>query len=252
MPSSKSNMVGSPSAHTNKKEPRRNIENLTDRVTEDLRNSIMSAEYQLGEALSEIRLAEKYGVSRTPVRDALTELQRQGLIVIRPQSGSFVFMPTEEDVAELCEFRRMLEVAAIRLAHARRPQETIAQLWVGVETMTQSLETDNRLDYAAADSAFHQAAVENCANRYLIEAYKLVSGRLDTIRSHNLTDWHKLRNKMTSEHRNIAVAFEKDNLMKVEEILDRHISRMISTFRIARRKVEYEKANLKTAGKEAK
>ena len=118
--------------------------------------------------------------------------------------------------------------------------------------MTQSLETDNRLDYAAADSAFHQAAVENCANRYLIEAYKLVSGRLDTIRSHNLTDWHKLRNKMTSEHRNIAVAFEKDNLMKVEEILDRHISRMISTFRIARRKAEHEKANLKTAGKEVK
>ena len=252
MPSSKSNMVVSSSAHTNKKEPRRNIENLTARVTEDLRNAIMSAEYQLGEALSEIRLAEKYGVSRTPVRDALTELQRQGLIVIRPQSGSFVFMPTEEDVAELCEFRRMAEVAAIRLANARRPQETIVQLRAALETMTKSLETDNRLAYAAADSAFHQAAIDNCANRYLIDAYKLVSGRLDTIRSHNLTNWQKLRNKTTSEHRIITAAFEKDNLMKVEEIIDRHISRMISTFRIARRKAEYEKALLKTAGKETK
>ena len=252
MARAKSNEMPVLSTLKNKREPRRSIESLTARVTEEIRNSIMKAEYRLGEILSEIRLAEKYGVSRTPIREALTELQRQGLIVIRPQSGSFVFKPTDEDVAELCEFRRMIEVAAIRLSHARRPQETIAQFHAAIETMTQSLERDNRLSYSDSDSAFHQAAVNNCANRYLIEAYKLVSGRLDTIRAHNLTNWEKLRKKITAEHKNIAAAFEKDNLLKVEEILDRHISRMISTFRIARRKAEYRRAKLKAGRKEAK
>ena len=238
-------------ANPNKK-IRQAAKNLTAQVTEDLRRSIMDAEYMLGEALSESRLAEKYGVSRTPVREALTELQRQGLIAIRPQSGSFVFMPTAEDVAELCEFRRILEVSAIRLAHARRPEETLAQLRESLRAMERGLQTDDQRAYGYADSAFHQATVDNCTNTYLIEAYKLVSGRLNTLRAHNLTNWHKLRNKITIEHRAIAASFEKGDLMQAEEIIDQHISRMISTFRIARRKEKYNENNLKKSGEKTK
>lgn len=226
--------------------------NLTAQITESVRRSILNAEYQLGEALSEARLAEKYGVSRTPVREALTELQRQGLIVIRQQSGSFVFMPSEEDVAELCEFRRMLEIAALRLAHARRPAEALAQMRESIAVMTHSLETNNQMVYAGADSAFHQAAVDNCANKYLIESYKLVSGRLEALRSHNLTNWQNLRNKITVEHRAIVAAFDKGDLMLVEEIVDEHVSRMVSTFRVARRRAEYERNKLKSSGKARK
>ena len=222
--------------------------NLTAQITESIRRSILNAEYQLGEALSETKLAEKYGVSRTPVREALTELQRQGLIVIRQQSGSFVFMPSEEDVAELCEFRRLLEIAALRLAHARRPNETLGQMRESLEIMKHSLDTNDQRGYAYADSIFHQAAVDNCANRHLIESYKLVSGRLETLRSHNLTNWQNLRNKITTEHRSIVAAFDKGDLMLVEEIVDEHISRMASTFRVARRRAEYEKAKLKSSG----
>jgi DNA-binding GntR family transcriptional regulator len=239
-------------APNNRKVSPQVTENLTARVTEAIRRSIVDAEYQLGEALSEIRLAEKYKVSRTPVREALNELQRQGLIVIRPQSGSFVFMPSEEDVAELCEFRRMLEVAAIRLAHARRPAETIAQLHAAIGEMVGALETEDQLAYAHADSAFHQAGVDNSANMYLIEAYKLVSGRLETLRSHNLTNWQKLRNKITAEHRAIASAFEKGDLMQVEEIIDEHVSRLILTFRIARRTEKFNKNKLNKPGEKTK
>ncbi|MFV0371347.1 MAG: GntR family transcriptional regulator, partial [Azonexus sp.] len=102
-------------------------ENLTTRVTEAIRRAIVDATFPLGEALSETSLAARFGVSRTPVREALSTLQRQGMIVIRPQSGSFVFMPTEEDVAELCDFRRLIETAALRFAWTRRREQALAE-----------------------------------------------------------------------------------------------------------------------------
>ncbi|MGA1289343.1 MAG: GntR family transcriptional regulator, partial [Rubrivivax sp.] len=83
---------------------------LAVQLADRLREAIMRGDFTLGEALSELKLASAFGVSRTPVREALTTLQREGLIDIRPQSGSFVFLPSEEDVAELAEFRSMVEV----------------------------------------------------------------------------------------------------------------------------------------------
>ena len=92
---------------------------LAVQLADRLREAVMRGDFTLGEALSELKLAAAFGVSRTPVREALTTLQREGLIDIRPQSGSFVFLPSEEDVAELAEFRSMVEVQALRLACAR-------------------------------------------------------------------------------------------------------------------------------------
>src|SRR6185503_16160600 len=76
---------------------------LASLVEERLRDAIMYGALGLGEAISEDRLATMLGVSRTPVREALTALQLQGLVVIQPQRGSFVFEPTERDLAEICE-----------------------------------------------------------------------------------------------------------------------------------------------------
>lgn len=70
-------------------------------------------------------LARALGVSHTPVREALGALQREGLIAVRPQAGSDALLPSEEDVAKLAEFRRVLEVTALRATswplHAQIP-----------------------------------------------------------------------------------------------------------------------------------
>jgi DNA-binding GntR family transcriptional regulator len=206
-------------------------DNLTARVTEMLRQSIVDAEYQLGEALSESSLAAKLGVSRTPVREALTALQRQGLIVIRPQYGSFVFLPSEEDVAELCEFRRLMEVAALRFAYARRRAETLAQMQRALAEMEAATQRDDQWAYSRADAVFHESIVENSANAFVIESYKLVSGRVAALRSYNLSGAHELRAKSSAAHRAITHAFEKGDLPLAEEVIDEHVSRMTIAFR---------------------
>jgi DNA-binding GntR family transcriptional regulator len=206
-------------------------ENLTTRVTEAIRQSIVDAEFKLGQALSETSLATRLGVSRTPVREALTTLQRQGLIVIRPQSGSFVFMPSEEDVAELCEFRRLIETAALRLAYVRRRVHALAQMREAIATMELAHAADDALAYARADAAFHQAIVENSANRYLIESYSLVSGCVGALRSRNLSSSTPLRRRSNTEHRAIVTALEKGELPEAEQLIDEHLSQLAIGFR---------------------
>jgi DNA-binding GntR family transcriptional regulator len=211
-------------------------DNLTTRVTAQIRQSIIDAEFALGEALSESILAARLGVSRTPVREALTALQRQGLIVIRPQSGSFVFMPTEEEVAELCEYRRLIECAAIRRAHARRRDETLAQLRQAIDVMDAAHEAGDQQAYSRADATFHQSIVDNSANRYLIEAYKLVSGCVGALRSHNLLASTALRRRSNAAHRSILAAFEKGDLPQVEQVIDEHVQHMAIGYRALRRR----------------
>jgi DNA-binding GntR family transcriptional regulator len=210
-------------------------DNLTARVTEAIRGAIVDAEFALGQALSEASLAARFGVSRTPVREALTTLQRQGLIVIRPQSGSFVFMPSEEDVAELCEFRRLIETAALRLAHARRRAPALAQMREAIAAMAAAQEAGDTLAYARADAAFHEAIVDNSANRYLIESYTLVSGRVSALRTRNLGASTPLRRRSTAAHRAIVAAFARGDLAEAEQIIDEHVAQLATAFRALRR-----------------
>lgn len=216
--------------------PRGTSGSLSIQVTDRIRQAIQEGEFQLGEALSELKLAAALGVSRTPVREALNVLQVQGLIEIRPQSGSFVFMPSEEDVGELCLFRRVIEVTAVRLSYARRRDDTLRQMREALEAMDRAQQAGERLAMARADTAFHQCIAENSDNVYLINAYALISGRIAALRTHNLATIDSLRNKAMTEHRAIIAAFAKGDLDRAEVILDEHVSRMRIDYRAALRR----------------
>ena len=207
---------------------------LTALVTARIRDAIVDGRFGLGEALSELKLAAALNVSRTPVRDALSALQLQGLIDVRPQSGSFVFMPSDEDVAELAEFRRVLEVTALRLCFARRRAEALREMRRAADAMEGARDADDRLGVARADTAFHQAIAENSANEYLIAAYGLVSGRVAALRTHTLMSADTIRNRSLGEHRAVIAAFAKGDLGRAETILEQHVWRMRLRFHATR------------------
>src|SRR5207302_1489400 len=106
----------------------------------------------------------------------LTALQLQGLIVIQPQRGSFVFQPTEADVEQLCEVRSLLELGAIKLAHARRQTATLQRLQTAEANMEAAATGSDDRAAAKADAEFHEALFANCGNRFLVQSYALVSG----------------------------------------------------------------------------
>ena len=214
--------------------PRIASASLTAWATEQIRQAIVEGRLPLGGALSELKLAAALGVSRTPVREALSALQQQGLIDIQPQSGSFVFMPSEEAVGELCEFRRITEVAALRLCFARRREDALRQMRTASDAMERATRAGDDISIALADAAFHQAIADNSANGHLIEAYKLISGRIGALLTYNLTDSTAARKRSMSEHRAIVAAFAKGDIDRAEAILDEHVSRMRIVYRTAR------------------
>jgi DNA-binding GntR family transcriptional regulator len=210
---------------------------LTARVADRLREAIMDGRFPLGGALSELKLAAALQVSRTPVRDALTALQIEGLIDVRPQAGSFVFQPSDEEVDELAEFRRVIEGTALRFAFARRRDEALQQMRASADAMERAAASGDTIGVARGDTAFHQAIVENSANQFMIATYRLVSGRVGALRSYN-NQMHSNANqaRVFAEHRSVIAAFAKGDLDTAEAILAEHIWKMRLVYRAARQR----------------
>ena len=154
---------------------------LWETVSSALRQSILSGEYQPGMKLIETDLAEHFGVSRGPIREALRELAREGLVVDLPRRGTLVSTVTLGDLTEIYEVREALECAAVarvvesatpaRLEHLRKLLEASESLWPVVDKTP----TPSGADYSAAlaaDFAFHQEILRLSGNRRMAAAYE--------------------------------------------------------------------------------
>ncbi|MDQ7250572.1 GntR family transcriptional regulator [Dongia sedimenti] len=196
---------------------------LTATVVERLRQAIIDAELPLGSELSEVALAAKLGVSRTPVREALSLLQLQGMVTIIPQKGSYVFFPTEQDLVDLCEYRILIEARAISFALARRREATLKLLREAIADMAAARKREDPVAYSQADTRFHEAFIKNCGNRYLQEGYTLAAGPIATLRTHLSVPLAGVQERSFLHHQQIADAFAKGDVAAIEPILNQHI-----------------------------
>jgi DNA-binding GntR family transcriptional regulator len=101
---------------------------LTELAQERIRNLIVTGAFELGEQLSEVQLANRLGISKTPVREALLQLRHGGLVEIHPQRGTFVFTLDESGVDQVCQFRTVIECEALTEAMKRRPAQLLRAL----------------------------------------------------------------------------------------------------------------------------
>lgn len=96
---------------------------LRDVVFNTLRQAILTGELKPGERLMEIHLADRLGVSRTPIREAIRKLELEGLVVMIPRKGAQVARITEKNLKDVLEVRRALDMLAVRLACSRMDDE---------------------------------------------------------------------------------------------------------------------------------
>lgn len=192
-------------------------------VAERLRQAIIDAELALGAELSEASLAAKLGVSRTPVREALSLLQQQGLVAIIPQRGSYVFFPTEQDIIDLCEYRIILEQRAVSFSMARQRDATLSDLRSAIAMMDQARADHDPVAYARADTLFHETFIRNCRNRYLQEGYAHVSGPISTLRTHLSVPLAGAQERSYLHHIEITEAFAAGDILSIEQVLTEHI-----------------------------
>lgn len=197
---------------------------LTEMIIARLGQAIVDGEFDLGEAIPEDRLAKAFGVSRTPVRDALAALQRDGLVVIAPKRGSFVFRPTIEDAAAICDYRFLLEREGLRLSLLRAPREAHAAMRAAIDAMA-PVRFDDAVAYGRGDTEFHEAFFAHCGNVYLADGYRRVSRRVAALRTHLTARVEERRATSFEEHERMAGFFAAADLDALFSLLDEHIAR---------------------------
>ena len=151
-------------------------------IAEEIRARIRSGRLALGARISDKQIAAELGVSRTPVREALVQLQSEGLVVMRPQSGTFVIDLGADDVRQICATRTVLELGALRLGGEKVPRERLAELGLLIGEASIALGDGDLVGCDELDCAFHEALVAITANAYLVKAYAGISDQLRALR----------------------------------------------------------------------
>lgn len=169
---------------------------LTDRVYSAIRHAIFSLELEPGQALVERDLAARFGVSKSPVRDALQRLAGEGLVIQSAYRGMSVIRIEPELADEIYELRELLEEMAVRLATPRISDEDIAAAKDALERSYEAQQSGDLTRVAHFNREFHGIFPSNSGNRPLIEALARLHDRVRVI---SMMGW-KARPSMAVEH----------------------------------------------------
>ena len=181
---------------------------LRDVVFNTLRRAILKGDLKPGERLMEIALAEKLGVSRTPIREAIRKLELEGLVVMAPRKGAKVASITERDLNDVLEVRKGMEELAIRLACERITPEELEELDKVEQRFLSLTENGDLTELAEMDVAFHDIIYKATNNNRLVQLLSNLREQMYRYRIEYLKDI-AVRRTLAQEHRAICEALRK-------------------------------------------
>ena len=173
---------------------------LRDVVFNTLRQAILTGELKPGERLMEIHLANKLGVSRTPIREAIRKLELEGLVTMIPRRGAEVAQITEKSMNDVLEVRRALDALCVELACDRITEdglESLKQACIGFEA---AIKTKDAKKISQADVALHDIIVQATGNQRLIQLVNNLSEQMYRYRFEYIKDTKQHEN-LVEEHR---------------------------------------------------
>lgn len=195
---------------------------LRDVVFKTLRRGILTGELKPGERLMEIHLANRLGVSRTPIREAIRKLELEGLVTMVPRRGAEVANITEKNLKDVLEVRQALESLAIELACERISEEAKDSLKEKLDQVESAVRTGDTGAIASADVAFHDAIVEASGNARLIQLVSNLGEQMYRYRFEYIKDVSK-HSQIMSEHRIMYESIMEKNKEKAAQIVKTHI-----------------------------
>lgn len=214
---------------------------LRDVVFNTLREAILKGELEPGERLMEIALAQKLGVSRTPIREAIRKLELEGLVVMAPRKGAEVAEITLKDLRDVLEVRKNLEELAVELACKKATEEDIEDMRRAHEEFIKTLSQKDLTVIAEADVKFHDVIYKTTDNKRLIQILNNLREQMYRYRLEYIKD-EKKRMILTDEHLQIIGAIEGKDVNAAKDYIQVHINNQEKTI--------VEKINAKKAEKD--
>lgn len=195
---------------------------LRDVVFQTLRQAILRGELKPGERLMEIHLAQKLGVSRTPVREAIRKLELEGLVLMIPRKGAVVAEITVTDLEDVLEVRMALEELAVKLACRKITEEQLNAMRQREEIFRKSLYGDDVAACAQADMEFHDAIYAATGNSRLVQILNNLREQMYRYRVEYLKN-NEVYEQLLEEHEFLIQAVIKHDKAQAKDIICRHI-----------------------------
>ena len=195
---------------------------LRDVVFNTLREAILHGELQPGERLMEISLANRLGVSRTPVREAIRKLELEGLVIMVPRKGAQVAKITEKDLNDVLEVRMGLEELAMRFACERIDEEQLKKIADAANVFEKLMESNDITALAQADVRFHELIYDATQNKRLVQIISNLREQMYRYRIEYLKD-STARATLVKEHRGIYQALKNKDCVQAHQWMRSHI-----------------------------
>jgi len=195
---------------------------LKTQIAARIRERIAVGKLALGQRLSDKELADDLRVSRTPVREALLQLQTEGLVVMRPQSGTFVFDVSPKEIEDICQLRGIFETGAVRIGATAQRDRLVSALGANIATARAALKRGEFARCDALDTDFHETIIGLCGNRLLVETYKTISDKVRALRHRMPRERARFAHAL-EQHRRIVDCIAKGRIAAATEELADHV-----------------------------
>ena len=195
---------------------------LRDVVFNTLRQAILKGELEPGERLMEIQLAERLGVSRTPIREAIRKLELEGLVLMIPRKGAEVAKISARSLRDVLEVRRSLEELAIELACQRMTEAELAQLERAQAAFRDAIGEGDAMKIAELDEAYHDVIYNCTRNARLVQILNNLREQMYRFRLEYIKEEDK-RQILLLEHEKILSALRGRRVAEARAAVREHI-----------------------------
>lgn len=195
---------------------------LYQEVAERLRERIFSHELPPGSWVDEQALADDYGISRTPLREALKVLASEGLVTLKPRRGCYVTEISERDLDEIFNVMALLEGQCALLSARKATDADLARLREIHDTLEQAAAADDIDNFFDANQAFHLLLQQLADNRWLQQVIEDLRKVIKLSRHYSLFSEGRLEQSL-AEHRDLLAALTARDAERAEQIMREHL-----------------------------
>lgn len=204
-----------------------NIEkrSISEQVFVNIKRMILSGAIRVGERIPEEKISKQFGVSRTPIREALKKLENYGLITIKPRSYAQVVKIDDREMDMIAAVRANIECFAVRIIANQRESlsgETIQSLGMSMEECEKSLLTKDMVNIFEKDSLFHLELALCSGNHYIYEILEKLDSKIQLYRLAKCITYEKQK-RAVMQHRKIISAILDGNAAEADRLMYEHI-----------------------------
>lgn len=204
-----------------KKKPIERHQTLREKILENIRDAILKGTLKAGERVSEPDLAERYGISRTPIREAFRQLESEGYLTVVPRKGAVVTSLSERDVEEFYSIKSILEGYAARLAAVKLTVKELQRLETINERLGRLATAGDVKSFFRIHNEFHELFIKASGNEKLLELIQQLLKKFDRLRVASLSLPGRMEISV-KEHEKIIEAFKNHDGDTADQLVQKN------------------------------